>query len=223
MIWCGSRGLDTDVTCEFPSKYKGHSWSVTNSSEICAVTETTNKVSLNEYVPTTARDVAETAPDEWYSESSMAVQTVYVCVSVLVLCVAGFAAAICWRRFKRSTGRQDTGDSIKLENNLSDDNYYTDIELSQNMTHLSLPSVLPKRMPTDKISSRGQGQRGNEPEIYDYVELDSGRQDTVTVSECCSSSGRSWKKHEARPEGISHTAEQYGTEVLHTNSLYIQE
>jgi hypothetical protein len=221
MIWCGNRGLDADVTCEYPSKYKGHSWSVTNSSEICAVTETTNKVSLNEYVPTTARDVAERAVDEWHSGTSMAVQTVYVCVPVLLLCVAAFTVAACWRKFKRSTARQDKGDSIKLETNLGDENYYTDIELSQNMAPLSLPPVPPKRMSTNKISSKGQGQRGTEPETYDYVDFDSEHQDTVTVSECCSSSGKSSKTHEAPPEDTSHTAEQLGTEMLHRNSLYV--
>jgi hypothetical protein len=224
MIWCGRRGLDTNVTCEYPNKYKGHAWSITNSSEICSVTETTNKVNLNEYVPATEQDVAETEADEWQSGTSMAVKIVYACVPVLLLCVIAFAVAIFWRKFKRSTGRQGRGDStcIKYETNFSQDNYYTDIELPQNMTPLSLPPVLPRHMSTDKISSKGQGQKCNEPEIYDYVECDLGHPDNATASEC-SISGKSSKNHELTPGDVSHTVEQLGTDTLHRNSLYVKE
>lgn len=93
MIWCENRGLDTDATCEYPSKYKGYSWSVTNSSEICSVTETTDKVNLSEYTPTTEWNSEETAANKWNGGTSMAVKITYVCVVVLLLCVVAFISA----------------------------------------------------------------------------------------------------------------------------------
>jgi hypothetical protein len=223
MVWCGNRGLDTDATCEYPSKYKGYSWSVTNSSEICSVTETTNKVNLGEYVPTTEWNSGETAADEWNGGTSTAVKIIYVCVTVLLLCVAVLVLAYCWRKFKYSTGRKDTGDSVNHETNLSEDYYYTDIQLSQNMIPLSTPPVLPKRLSKNKISSKGERQRSNEPEMYNYAECELEHSDTETASEEYSSPGKCSKNSELPLENISHTAGHLGTDMLHRNTLYVQE
>jgi hypothetical protein len=222
MIWCGNRGLDTDATCEYPSKYKGYSWSVTNSSEICSVTETTNKVNLSVYMPTTEWNSGETAADEWNGGTSMAVKIVYVCVAVLLLCVVAFVLAYYWRKFKYSTGREDTGDSVKYETNLSEEYYYTDIQLSENIIPPSPPPVLPKRLSTNKISSKGERQRSNEPEIYNYAECKLEQSDTVTASEGYSSPGKCSKNSELPPESISHTG-HLCTDMLHRNTLYVRE
>jgi hypothetical protein len=232
MIWCRNRCLDTDATCEYPSMYKGHPWSVINSSEICSVTETKNKVNLSEYIPATERNAGkpttewnsgETAAGEWNGGTSMAVKIIYVCVTVLLLFVAAFTLAFCWRKFKYSTGREDTGDSVKHESNLSEDNYYTDIEISQNMISLSLPPVLPKRPSTNDISSKGQLQRSNEPEMYNYAQFDLAHPDTVIAAEEYSSSGTCSKNSELPPENnISYTAGQLGTYMSYRNNLYMQ-
>jgi hypothetical protein len=225
MIWCENRGLDTDATCEYPSKYRGYSWSVTNSSEICSVTETPNKVDLSEYMPTTEGNSGETAADEWNIGTSMRVKIiVYVCVTILLLCVATFILAYCWSKFKISTGREGTGDSVQHETNLSEDYYYyTNIELSQNMFPPSPPPVLPKRLLTNKISSKGERQRSNEPEMYNYAECKLEHSDTVTTSEGYSSPRKCSEKSELPPEKISYNSGHLGTDMLHRNTLYVQE
>ncbi|XP_023713515.1 SLIT and NTRK-like protein 4 isoform X1 [Cryptotermes secundus] len=219
IIWCGNRGLDTDATCEYPSKYRGYSWSVTNSSEMCIVTDATNTVNLSEFMPTTEWNSGETTADEWNGGTSMAVQIIYVCVVVLLLCVAAFILAYCWRKFKYSTGNVVTGDPVKHETNLSEEYYYTEIDLSQNMIPTSPPPDLPKRLSTNKVSSKGERQRSNETEVYNYAEYKLEHSDTVTTS----SPGKCSKNSELPPENISHTAGHLGTDMLHRNTLYIQE
>jgi hypothetical protein len=223
MILCGNRGLDTDATCEYPSKYKGYSWSVTNLSEICSVTETANKVNTSEYMPTTEWNSGETTADEWNGGISMAVKIGYVFVTVLLLCVAAFILAYCWRKFKYSTERKDTEDSVKHEANLSEDYYYTDVELSPNMIPFCPPPVLPKRLSTNIISSKGERERSDEPEMYNYAECELEQPHTVTVPEECSNSAKRSKNSELPSENITYPAGQLGTDMLHRNTLYVQE
>jgi len=58
---------------------------------------------------------------------------------------------------------------VKSNNNLTENIYtdfYTDGNLrSQNMDHLSLPPVLPKRPSPNGTSSKGQLQKTNETEL----------------------------------------------------------
>jgi hypothetical protein len=173
-------------------------------------------------MPTTEWNSGETGADEWNGGTPIALKIVYVCVTVLLLCVAAFILAYCWRKFKISTEQEDTRDSVKHQANLSED-YYTDIDLSPNMSSFCPPPVLPKRLSTNIISSKGERKSSNGPEMYNYPECELEPSDTVTVPEKCSSSGKRSKNSKLPPESISYTAGQLGTDTLHKNTLYVQE
>lgn len=99
---------------------------------------------------------------------------------------------------------------MKYEANLTEEYYYTDIELSPDTISFSLPPVLPKHPSTNIISSKGEPQRSNEPELYNYAECELERPDSMTASELPA-------------ENISHATGQLGTDVLHRNTLYVRE
>jgi hypothetical protein len=214
MTWCGQKGLNTSAICEFPRVHKGSLWSVLNMSEICKANET-SEVNMCDYTPTTETNAEESTTERSAEESttersaeestragvSVAMLAVYVCVTIMLLCVVVVTSAYYWRKLKR-------------QGNLTDNFYYENTEQSyENIARLPLSPAPPTRPSMNETSSKEQLQKSNESECDTALTSVLKRAEKYSYSTKCSLNSE---------VSAENTTEQVVTEIYHRNSLYIQ-
>jgi hypothetical protein len=187
-------------------------------SEICKVTQIENEVNMNEYASTTERSAEEPTTAERNGGTSATMIIVYLCVAIVVLCAVVITSLYC----RTNCRRDGTCKTVKPTNNLTDNtctDYYTDVNpRPQNMDHLSLPPVLPKRQSPNGTSSKGKLQEVNDTELYNYAEFNVAKPNNLT------SSGNASGNSELPFKGkILHTTEEADSQSLYSNNLYVQK
>jgi hypothetical protein len=131
---------------------------------------------------------------------------------------------VCWHGdvilLQEKLARREHCKIVKSNDNLTEISYkdfYTEGNLrSQNMDHISLPPVLPKRPSPNGTGSKGQLQKTNETELCNCAEYNLGQISKLT------SFGQSSRNSDLPPKVTICTRKISYSYLLYSKRMYVQ-